>query len=95
MRTLGSVVYWFCSAVAAFLVLFGEWYALSEHVRSGSILIFCLALAFVFYLAGTLSRRMWDRRGRLRCLKDPKARRRLLCKTSATGKSLSKRLSAY
>jgi hypothetical protein len=51
MQKAGSITYWFCVAVALFLVLFGLWNILLEH--HGRVMpLFCLGIAATFYVAG-------------------------------------------
>jgi hypothetical protein len=59
MKQGASVVYGFCSGVAAFLILVGLWNALfgnHGHATNIRILIFCLLIAATFYLCGLWSR---------------------------------------
>ena len=57
MRQAATVTYWFCTAAAVVLILLGIWDTLFGVAYPKGILIFCFAIAAVFYLAG-----MWVRR---------------------------------
>ncbi len=59
MQKAGSLVYWFCSAVAIFLALFGLWDTLlGQQGRVIPILLCCLGVAATFYLARSWARQM-------------------------------------
>ncbi len=65
MQKAGSITYWFCVAVAVFMLILGAWDTLFGKRGPGGILLFCLVVAAVFYLAGS-----WARRMSLRAAKD-------------------------
>jgi len=59
MRKAASVVYWFCAASAVELILYGVWnMAAGRAGRPVPILLFCVFIAAVFYLAGIWARHM-------------------------------------
>lgn len=58
MQKAGSIVYWFCSGAALFMVLWGVWDTAFGKRGPLGILLFCLMVAAVFYLAGSWVRRM-------------------------------------
>jgi hypothetical protein len=57
MQTAGSITYWFCVAVAVFMVLWGVWDTVFGNHGPVGILLFCLMVAATFYLAGNWVRR--------------------------------------
>ena len=52
MPKAASITYWFCVAVAVFMILWGVGDTLFGKRGPGGILLFCLMIAATFYLAG-------------------------------------------
>jgi hypothetical protein len=62
MQKAGSITYWFCAAVAVFMILWGFWDRFfCKYAPPSILLLFCLMIAATFYLAGRWVRRMAQR----------------------------------